>query len=194
MQQPPRSESRQKYVLKKSSKTLKIKLSSKSSHSAQSCHSQYCQKHSQSYKQVPFESSSEWGQTDHKTAWRIEIHLKVSCQEADGTKEEIDISKAVKVETDVPRSYSSSYQSSDYYKIAIPNLEIGDILDYFKVFTENYTSDINIIAPISSYYPRKYSTWKRHSNWRWSATRSENGQCTWFYHGFTRCKSLKEKQ
>ena len=75
---------------------------------------------------------------------------------ADGTKEEIDISKAVKVETDVPRSYSSSYQSSDYYKIAIPNLEIGDILDYFKVFTEEYTSDINIIAPISSYYPIKY--------------------------------------
>lgn len=75
---------------------------------------------------------------------------------SDGTKEEIDISKAVKVETDVPRSYSSNYQSSDYYKIAIPNLEIGDILDYFKVFTETYTSDINIIAPISSYYPIKY--------------------------------------
>lgn len=75
---------------------------------------------------------------------------------ADGSKEEIDISKAVKVETDVPRSYSSSYQSSDYYKIAIPNLEIGDILDYFKVFTEEYTSDINIIAPISNFYPIKY--------------------------------------
>ncbi|MFK8008531.1 MAG: hypothetical protein AB8H03_19385 [Saprospiraceae bacterium] len=74
----------------------------------------------------------------------------------DGKKEEIDISKAVKVETDVPRSYASSYQSSDYYKIAIPNLAIGDILDYFKVFTEEYTSDVNIIAPISSYYPIKY--------------------------------------
>lgn len=74
----------------------------------------------------------------------------------DGTKEEIDISKAVKVETDVPRSYASSYQSSDYYKIAIPNLAIGDILDYFKVFTEEYTSDVNIIAPISGYYPIKY--------------------------------------
>ena len=75
---------------------------------------------------------------------------------ADGKKEEIDISKAVKVETDVPRSYASSYQSSDYYKIAIPNLAIGDILDYFKVFTEEYTSDVNIIAPISSSYPIKY--------------------------------------
>lgn len=74
----------------------------------------------------------------------------------DGRKEEIDISKAVKVETDVPRSYASSYQSSDYYKIAIPNLAIGDILDYFKVFTEEYTSDVNIIAPISSYYPIHY--------------------------------------
>ncbi|MFK7774436.1 MAG: DUF3857 domain-containing protein [Saprospiraceae bacterium] len=75
---------------------------------------------------------------------------------ADGKKEEIDISKAVKVETDVPRSYASSYQSSDYKKIAIPNLEIGDILDYFKVFTEEYASDVNLIAPISSYYPIKY--------------------------------------
>ena len=75
---------------------------------------------------------------------------------ADGKKEEIDISKAIKVETDVPRSYASSYQSSDYYKIAIPNLAIGDILDYFKVFTEEYTSDVNIIAPISSVYPIKY--------------------------------------
>ncbi len=74
----------------------------------------------------------------------------------DGKKEEIDISKAVKVETDVPRSYASSYQSSDYYKIAIPNLAIGDILDYFKVFTEEYASDVNIIAPISSVYPIKY--------------------------------------
>jgi len=74
----------------------------------------------------------------------------------DGKKEEIDISKAVRVESDVPRSYASSYQSSDYYKIAIPNLAIGDILDYFKVFTEKYTSDVNIIAPISSFYPIKY--------------------------------------
>jgi hypothetical protein len=74
----------------------------------------------------------------------------------DGKKEEIDISKAVKVETDIPRSYASSYQSSDYYKIAIPNLAIGDILDYFKVFTEEYASDVNLIAPISSSYPIKY--------------------------------------
>ncbi|MEM6966969.1 MAG: DUF3857 domain-containing protein, partial [Bacteroidota bacterium] len=73
-----------------------------------------------------------------------------------GTKEAINIADAVKVETDVPKSYSSRYQSSEYYKIAIPNLEIGDILDYFKVFTEEYPSDVEIITPISDTYPIKY--------------------------------------
>lgn len=71
----------------------------------------------------------------------------------DGSKTELDLGKAVKVETEIPRFYSSSFQSSDYFKLAIPNLEVGDIIDYTKIFTEKYTSIIQLVTPISSSYP-----------------------------------------
>ncbi len=74
----------------------------------------------------------------------------------DGTTHDIDMQSAVKVETEVPRFYSSSYSSEEYYKIAVPNLEVGDILDYFKVFTQDYASNIELINPVSQVYPTNY--------------------------------------
>ena len=71
----------------------------------------------------------------------------------DGTKKDIDLKNAVKVESDVPSFYSDDYHSEDYNKIAIPDLEVGDILDYFKVFTEKYSGNVELIAPISYSYP-----------------------------------------
>lgn len=71
----------------------------------------------------------------------------------DGTKKNIDLKNAVKVESDIPNFYADSYHSEDYNKIAIPDLEVGDILDYFKVFTETYRGNIELIAPISYSYP-----------------------------------------
>ncbi len=71
----------------------------------------------------------------------------------DGTQLDIDTKTAIRVETDIPRFYADSYSSDDYYKIAIPDLEVGDILDFFKVFTEDYASDIELVNSISSIYP-----------------------------------------
>ena len=71
----------------------------------------------------------------------------------DGTKKTIDLKKAVTVETEVPKFYSNSYHSESYKKIAIADLEVGDILDYFKVFTQKYSGAINLITPVSYSYP-----------------------------------------
>ena len=70
-----------------------------------------------------------------------------------GNQIDVDTKTAIKVETDVPKFYADSYSSDDYYKIAISDLEVGDILDFFKVFTEDYASDIELINTISTTYP-----------------------------------------
>ncbi len=72
---------------------------------------------------------------------------------SDGSERDIDTKEAVKVETDVPKFYADSYSSDDYFKIAIPDLEVGDILDYFKVFSERYSSNVSLINTIASTYP-----------------------------------------
>lgn len=73
----------------------------------------------------------------------------------DGSKKDINLDEAVKVETDVPRFYQDSYSSSQYYKVAIPDLAVGDILDYYKVFSSE-ASQTEIINPVANVYPTVY--------------------------------------
>ena len=51
---------------------------------------------------------------------------------AGGKKVDIDLSSAIEVNKDVPGVFKPIYFTSntDYYKLAIPDLEIGDIIDY----------------------------------------------------------------
>lgn len=50
---------------------------------------------------------------------------------ADGTELEVDLSDAVEVSTEVPSFFRPYYRyNNSYYKLAIPNLEKGDIIDY----------------------------------------------------------------
>jgi len=72
----------------------------------------------------------------------------------DGTVIEIDLEKAIKVESEVPSYYRNGFQKQAYYKTAIPNLEVGDIIDSYKVFAEYYTTgEIELMSIISSEYP-----------------------------------------
>jgi len=71
----------------------------------------------------------------------------------DGTIREIDLENAIKVESDIPTFYADRYHSDENYKIVIPDLEVGDILDFYKVFSQNYTDVAQLIIPIASDYP-----------------------------------------
>jgi hypothetical protein len=55
-----------------------------------------------------------------------------------GDEIEVDLKDAVKVTTSVPSYYYGRFQSSESSKLAIPNLEVGDILDYTNIYTDNY--------------------------------------------------------
>ncbi len=72
---------------------------------------------------------------------------------ANGEKLTVDLKKAIKVETEVPDRYKDDFHSENFYKIAIPNLEVGDIIDYFKVFTQDYSNNIELIATLNSSIP-----------------------------------------
>jgi hypothetical protein len=72
----------------------------------------------------------------------------------DGSIQAVDLSESVKVEDvkaipGVFRSYTeervSSYYRPNFYKIAVPDLEEGDVLEYaFKIYnTQKYSSNIN---------------------------------------------------
>ena len=72
----------------------------------------------------------------------------------DGTINEIDLEDAIKVESEVPAYYRNGFHREVYYKIAIPNLEVGDIIDSYKVFAEYYTEGvIELMTTISNEYP-----------------------------------------
>lgn len=86
---------------------------------------------------------------------------------SDGSKEEVNITKAIKVEKDIPDFYKDAYHSETFYKIAIPNLEVGDILDYFKVFSEKTKENISLSTIISSEYPILHNQYTFDVNKTW---------------------------
>ncbi|MEM8526916.1 MAG: DUF3857 domain-containing protein [Bacteroidota bacterium] len=79
--------------------------------------------------------------------------IGVTVIKPDGKSTEIDLSNAVKVETEVPKLYRNQFQSDKYFKVAIPNLEVGDIVDFYKVSTNNSSYSFETISQISGSYP-----------------------------------------
>jgi hypothetical protein len=60
-----------------------------------------------------------------------EAKIKIAVIKASGERVKVNISDAVDVDKDVPQFYRSYYVGDKIYKkIAIPNLNVGDILDY----------------------------------------------------------------
>jgi len=70
-----------------------------------------------------------------------------------GEKRVIDLSDAVEVETNVPSVYGSGFQSSRYSKVAIADLEPGDILDYYTVFSERMRYSSSFFLLLNNSYP-----------------------------------------
>lgn len=56
----------------------------------------------------------------------------------DGSEFEVDLKDAILVKTQIPRIYRYKFQSEESYKLAIPNLEVGDIIDYISIFSQNF--------------------------------------------------------
>lgn len=79
--------------------------------------------------------------------------IGVTVIKADGTSKEIDLGDAVKVETEVPKLYQNQFQSDKYFKIAIPNIAVGDIIDFYKVSTQKNGYTFETISQISGSYP-----------------------------------------
>jgi len=71
----------------------------------------------------------------------------------DGSQEKLDLDDAVEVNADVPKHYRSQYTSGKYYKIAIPNLEVGDIVDYYTIYNDDKNPIISKIANITHDFP-----------------------------------------
>ena len=71
----------------------------------------------------------------------------------DGKEQKVDFSNAVEVKTEVPSRYRNSYRLGSYYKIAIPNLEVGDIIDYYVKYEDYADYYISHTGTITEEYP-----------------------------------------
>jgi len=79
--------------------------------------------------------------------------MGITLIKADGAATVIETKDAIKVETEVPSFYRSGFQNSAYYKIAIPNLEVGDIIDFYTVYQEAREESISIMTTLPETYP-----------------------------------------
>lgn len=95
-------------------------------------------------------------------------HTSITITKADGKKEVIDFENAVEVSTEVPKHYRKNYSSGSYYKIAIPNLEVGDIVDSYEIInSKEYTSTFSNIFTITEEFPIVLQEFIYDINGRW---------------------------
>ena len=75
-----------------------------------------------------------------------ESRVKIVVVKSTGERVKVNISDAIEVKDDVPRFYRSYYMGGKKYKkIAIPNLNVGDVMDYqlsvdYEVYIDSYRS------------------------------------------------------
>jgi hypothetical protein len=60
----------------------------------------------------------------------------ISINKKNGSEELVNLSNAVAVNTEIPKVYRERFQSENYFKLAIPNLEVGDIIDFTNIYSE----------------------------------------------------------
>jgi len=73
----------------------------------------------------------------------------------DGSEQLIDGHNAVEVKTEIPDFYRGIYEGGTYYKMAIPNLEVGDILDYFMLSDDSASEmpSTSFVTTLADIYP-----------------------------------------
>ncbi len=65
----------------------------------------------------------------------------------DGSTRSIDAKEAILVDTTVPNFFRTSYKYSDgYFKLAIPGLEVGDIIDYFYASEDEFLDESGTVT------------------------------------------------
>lgn len=91
-------------------------------------------------------------------------HIKFTVIKPSGERIKVNLADAVEVNKDVPRFYRSVYMGNNKYKkIAIPNLSVGDVLDY-QISVE-YDSGQSASFPfISTTLANKYAILKQEIN------------------------------
>jgi len=70
-----------------------------------------------------------------------------------GAEKEVDLSDAIEVKSEVPSFYKRRYIKSSYFKIAIPDLEVGDILEYYNIFRYDDSPMVNYEGLFCQEYP-----------------------------------------
>ena len=95
-------------------------------------------------------------------AGKDEAKVKISVIKPSGERIKVNIADAVEVTKDVPRFYRSFYiGDKTYKKIAIPNLNVGDILDYvlevqFRTYLDNRYNTYTVFPAFYNTLAGKY--------------------------------------
>ncbi len=79
--------------------------------------------------------------------------IGVTVIKPDGEEYSVGLDDAVAVDKDIPSVYKDSYHTEGYFKIAIPNLEVGDVIDYYKVYKESYASTVSVSTTMATDVP-----------------------------------------
>jgi hypothetical protein len=79
--------------------------------------------------------------------------ILITLTKKSGEEIEINTKDAIKVTTEVPSVYSSRFQSSQSYKFAIPNIEIGDILDFTSIYSQDFGNILSYVDALSDTEP-----------------------------------------
>lgn len=79
--------------------------------------------------------------------------ILITLTKKNGEEIEINTKDAIKVTTEVPSVYSSRFQSSQSYKFAIPNIEIGDILDFTTIYSQDFGGILSYADALSDSEP-----------------------------------------
>ncbi len=62
----------------------------------------------------------------------------ISITKKDGKEIVVNLDDAIEVNTQVPTRYANRFQSATSYKLAIANLEIGDVIDFTSIFSSPF--------------------------------------------------------
>lgn len=80
--------------------------------------------------------------------------LGITIIKPDGSKEDVNINEAIEVNADIPKYQKTKFGSKNYFKIAIPNLEVGDIIDYYAIYIDEHKNMLPILfTTISHNFP-----------------------------------------
>jgi len=82
--------------------------------------------------------------------------ILITLTKKSGEEIEISTKDAIMATTKVPSIYNSRFQSSKSYKFAIPNIEIGDILDFTSIYSQDFGNILSYADALSDSKPILY--------------------------------------